>query len=218
MRIHEIVLPFLILSCLVILSREQERRAPVYVPGRQWVFTLKHSDSNHVDTLKLSVQDERWQITQTQITWYYSVSYATGRTVTTETTGVTDRSNSSFLKNEIWIHPPRSGYMRLSEMVAFPQVKFPITLNEVTHTDLTPKEGWAELEGVNVKGTVIPVGKVVYKQDMLQDSCWKLQATGVSSAGNYSAVYYYHPAKGFVYFYYDFDKYTCEIDLISTNF
>ena len=108
--------------------------------------------------------------------------------------------------------------MRLLEMIAFPQVKIPITLNEVTHTDLTPKEGWEELEGVNVKGKVTPVGKVVYKKDTLQDSCWKLQTTGVSSVGNYSAVYYYHPAKGFVYFYYNFEKYTCEIDLISTNF
>lgn len=205
-------------ATLLVQACARERRATVYEPGRKWTFTLKNSDSTRVDTLTLDVFDETLYMSQTKIEWGQVFRSANRTTVSSEQTGVIDRSNSLLMKQEIWLHPYRSYAMRLSELVSFPQVNFPIRNGQVIESEVTPNEGWKELEGITVKGRVVVTGKVLYKRELLKDSCWKLNATGTSEAGDYSATFYFHPTKGFVYFNYDFKKYTCEIDLVAINF
>lgn len=208
----------LVLCVLIVISCQNESATPVYQPGRTWKFTVKNSLSEKLDTLTLSVFDERWHITQTKIVWRIARRDSNGSSVTEEQTGVIDRSNNIVGKNEIWLHPPRQDYLRLTELVAFPSVIVPVTQGQVIKNEVTPDEGWEELEGTHIKGTITVDGKVLYKGDVLRDSCLLLQAVGESEVGKYSAVYYFHPVKGFVYFFYDFKQYTCEIDLVSTNF
>jgi hypothetical protein len=203
---------------LTLVSCNSELPGPVYVPDRTWTFTVANSDSAHIDTLTLDVVDETWNTFQTKIIWHQRIHHATGSTEIEEHTGVIDKPHHFLLPNEVWLHPYRSSYMRLTELVSFPQLKYPITDGQVVESTITPKHGWEELEGIEVRGRVTVTGKVSYKQAILKDSCWRLSATGRSTAGNYNATFYFSPTHGFVYFFYDFAKYTCTVDLVSVNF
>lgn len=155
---------------------------------------------------------------QTKISWELEERDSLSSKTSTEDAGVFDNATIPFPKRELWMFPPRSGYLRHAELVAFPQVRFPVTQGVTIHREIKAVNRWEKLNGESVKGNVTVIGKVLYKSELLKDSCWKLQATGTSNAGTYAATYYFHPQKGFVYFLYDFKKCTCEIDLLSTNF
>lgn len=204
--------------CTIILSCEDGNLSTIYVPGREWIFIVKSSPNQNVDTLTLSVLDEEWSLNQCKIQWILSTCKAEGSTVVTETTGVLDRSSSVFFPKEIWLHPPRMSYLRLTELVAFPQVIFPLKENQVFSSEIRPGDGWKELQGLTVHGCTRVAGKVSFLHPCILDSCWKLEASGSSEKGDYNAIYYYHSLIGFVYFHYDFGDYMCDIELVSVNF
>jgi hypothetical protein len=200
------------ISCLSCSALENPK---IYSENREWRFTLSKSNSKFIDTISLKVFGESWKISQKKIEWNYSLRDSSGYSTITETTGVIDRSESSIFKKEIWIHPPRSTFMRLTELVPFPQIIFPIRQGEVLPWELTPKEGWEELKGVKVTGQVEVVGKIYYDNPIIKDSCWVLNAVGNSTAGNYKAKFYFNENAGFVYFNYDFNTYKVVMELIS---
>jgi len=210
-------LMFLLLVCYLSLSCRT--RGSVYQPGREWEFTSRNSHLPQLDKLTLKILDESWAVTQTKIEWVHNMALENGGyQVDSGQTGVIDQSGSDRTKSRVWIHPPRSEYFRRAELVPFPEVYLPIVDGYEYVSDLTPGKGWKELEGVKVKGLLKVNGKVLYKPELLQDSCWKIDASGKSSAGNYTAIYYYHEKRGFVFFQYHFGTDTCEINLVSMNF
>jgi hypothetical protein len=208
----------------------------VYLPGREWDFIVKRTNSSVVDTLILRTFDETWEITQKKIEWKYIIKDPNTFTQITEETGVIDRRGSFFtkifLKNEIWIHPPRSSYLRLSEMVPFPQINFPIYKGQIINWEITPKkvkaknydssgkyigdsvpEEWKKLIGKTATGKIGVKGKIYYNNPIIKDSCWVLNAFGNSPIGTIKSKYYFSEKYGFVFFFYDFNDYKVEIIL-----
>lgn len=210
------ILPILLLSCLA-LSCQQNTEGSIYQPTREWKFTCTNNSCSQIDTLTLKILDKVWNITQTELEWKHNTMLDNGNNQTTiEVTGVIDQSGSN--TGRVWLHPPRAAYLRRAELVPFPEVHIPVVDGQIFESNLTPGEGWKEYEGVKVNGQLKVSGKVLYKQELLQDSCWRIEARSQSSVGNYSATYFYHEKRGFVYFKYHFGEDTCEINLVRTNF
>ncbi len=193
----------------------------IYLPNRQWIFTVKKSNREIFDTLLLITFKERWEYSalQRKINWKF-IMKDTIVTENIEETGVIDRARGGSLLNlifgsEIWIHPPRSSYLRLAEMVPFPNVKLPPKLGQRIDWELTPKKGWGEFEGVKVNGKLVVSSKIFFDNPIVKDTCWVIDAFGKSKIGNFKAQYYFHEKLGFVYFFYDFAFYKVEINLIA---
>ncbi len=207
-----------LLCTLLLVSCEEQHQQAIYVAAREWTFVVKNSQKPSVDTLVLTVCDDNWHLFQRKIRWSMREYHTKRLSAHSELTGVLDNSISFFFPNEIWIHPPRMSYLRLAELIAFPQVIFPIIDSQFYLSEIKPSKGWKELQGLTVHGRTKVTGKVLFQYPALRDSCWKLEASGSSEHGEYSAIYYYNPTLGFVYFHYDFHDYVCDIELISHNF
>ncbi len=214
---------FLIITVSILLLASCSQPM-VYKPNREWNFEVKRSDSETTDTLKFKIFNENWKLFQKKCKWFYLlINDSSGSMkMITSTTGIIDRQCNPvmewFFDSEIWMHPPRSAYLRLTEMVPFPWIKFPIEKGKELDWNLIPKSGWEELEGVEVNGTLKVTGKIFYENPVVKDSCWVIEAVGKSDAGNFTGKYYFNEKLGFVYFYYDFVKYKVEIVPFEVNF
>lgn len=210
---------FSFILCVLTLSCGMHNTGNIYKPGREWEFDLKNSRSLRVDKVKLTVLNETWVHTQTKIEWLTLVKREDGSYVgVTEQTGVIDETDAGMESGKIWIHPPRSGDLRLAELVPFPEIRLPMKIGDTYPSSLTPDEGWGDLKGVSVEGRLSVTGKVQYKPELIDDSCWVIDAKGKSSKGEFSARYYFHSLYGFVYMKYDLGRDTSELTLRRTNF
>jgi hypothetical protein len=160
-------------------------------------------------------------MTQKKCEWIYPKTIDSNGSITSMIvqTGIIDRRPSFpaniFISSEVWLHPPRSRDFRYSELLPFPWVKFPIELGQEIEWDLTPKDGWKELEGVEVTGKLKVTDKIYCDFPAVKDSCWVIDITSTCSIGSFSGQYYYHEKIGFVYFYYDFNSYDISLKLHS---
>lgn len=192
----------------------------IYKPDREWHFAIKSSNNSEIDTVTLKTYDETWKLTQKKIEYIYNrkKNSTGGYTQTTEMTGVIDRQGNFFtrifLSSEIWMHPPRTGYLRVTELLPFPWIKFPIKIGQTNNWELTPKEGWEDFEGKKIIGKIHVTEKILFENPAIKDSCWVLEGIGKSEIGEFKCKYYFSEKYGFVYFFYDMNKY--QIELIPT--
>lgn len=195
---------FLFLSC---------NHSLIYKPNREWHFEIKFSNSSIIDTLILKTYDETWKYTQKKIEYIYNVKNDTsgGYSIHTGITGVIDRQNCLFLTSEIWIHPPRTGNLRVTELLPFPWIKFPIRINQTNDWELTPKAGWEDFEGKKITGKIHVTRKILFENSAVKDSCWVLECIGKSEIGEFKSLYYFSEKYGFVYFFYDMNQYQIEL-------
>lgn len=215
---------FLLMFFLFLLACNEQQwfgKEAIYLPNRKWTFTVKKSDKVTFDTICLTTLMERWEHSaiQRKIRWIFMVRDST-ITEHIEETGLIDRASGSSLLSfivgsEIWLHPPRSSYLKLAEMVPFPNVKLPPKPGQKIDWELTPKKGWGRFEGIKVIGRLVIHSKIFFNNPAVKDSCWVINAFGRSGVGNFKAQYYFHEKLGFVYFYYDFGSYQVEINLIA---
>lgn len=192
----------------------------IYKPDREWHFLIKFSNRTAIDTLKLKTYDEKWEFTQRKIEYIHFMKNDSsgGYSIHDGITGVIDRQGNFFtrifLSSEIWLHPPRSGNLRVTELLPFPWIKFPINIGQTNDWELTPKEGWEDFEGKKIIGKIHVTEKILFENPAVKDSCWVLEGIGKSEIGEFKCKYYFSEKFGFVYFFYDMNKY--QIELIPT--
>ncbi len=212
------------ISLVIVLILSSCNNQLIYKPGREWAFIAKSSNRTTTDTIILKTYNDIWQITQNKIEYIYNKTKDStgGFTQITEETGVIDRQGNfltrCFCNPEIWLHPPRSKYLRVTELLPFPWIEFPIYIGQTNNWELTPKQGWKDFEGKTIKGNIKVLDKIFYNNPAIKDSCWVLEGFGDSAIGNFKCKYYFSEKYGFVYFFYDFIKYNIEIILIKISF
>lgn len=223
-KIYLIIISLLLTAITSMLLLSSCNNSKVYKPNREWLFIIVSSNNPVIDTLILKTNDKSWMTTQREIEYVYNrIKTSEGcYSQESEITGVIDRKGNIFsrlfIKPEIWLHPPRSKYLRMTEMLPFPWIKFPIKIGNSINWKLTPKEGWKELKGKSVKGKITVVNKTFYDNPIINDSCWVLEGIGESDIGKFKCKYYFSETYGFVYFLYDFNDYQIEIIPIEIKF
>jgi hypothetical protein len=193
----------------------------VYKADREWHFIVKCSNSSVIDTLILKTYDDSFEKTQRRIEYIYNkIKDSNGNySDIIETTGVIDRQGNFFTrlftKPEIWLHPPRNRVLRVTELLPFPWIKFPIEIGQSHDWELTPKEGWGEMKGKKINGKIEVVKRIFYDNPIVKDTCWLLEGVGESDFGKFECKYYFNEKSGFVYFFYNFNTYQIELVPIS---
>jgi hypothetical protein len=128
-----------------------------------------------------------------------------------EQTCVIDRQgnflSNIFIRPEIRLHPPRCNYLRFTELLPFPWIKYPIEIGQLLDWKLTLDESLEELCGKEVVGTLEVKSRIFYSNPNVGDTCWVIEGKSECKAGNFSSTYYFHEKYGFVYFSYDFNEY-----------
>lgn len=210
-----IILVFTFMSCT---------KSNVYLPNREWKFVIRFSNNSELDTVILKTYNENWELTQTKIEYIYNLkkNSSGGYTQNTEITGVIDRKENFitriFSVSEVWLHPPRTGKLRVTELLPFPWIKFPIKIGQINEWKLTPKEGWKDMEGKKINGKISVVRKILFDNPAVKDSCWVLEGFGLSDFGKFKCSYYFSEKYGFIYFFYDFNQYQIELIPILIKF
>lgn len=186
----------------------------------KWDFTVFDDDSNYVKSTIESITE----ITDKKGNIFSNLLIRTGIKISS---------------------PAISNYLHLAELLPTPQIKHPIQLGNETDWEITFGEykfiskeniNYSEEGEIIAKGTEInsekEVGeeiftdftatgkiqvskKIFYGNKLVNDSCWVLDGTSESKLGNLKVKYYFHEKLGFVYFYYDFNKYQVEMKLLD---
>lgn len=191
----------------------------IYKPNSTFTFLAKNTNKNSNDTLFLFITNESWNVFQTKCIWKYSPIVDSLGSVTNirEITGVVDKKYAFplnlFFTSQIWLHPPRDVYLKMTELVPFPKIIFPIEKGQIIPWKLTPKSGWKDFEGITINGQIKVIDKIIFNNHI----CWLLEAKGKSEIGTYFAKYYFNERYGFVYLFYDFNNFQVELSLIDAK-
>ncbi|MDD2889194.1 MAG: PDZ domain-containing protein [bacterium] len=162
------------------------KEANIYKAGREWIYKGSFLDikgkvtSSQSVTLKIPGGDFLEQ--QIKIRW----SYEEG---SSEETGVIDDSK------EVWIHPPREGDFKFTELTAFPEIHKPFIKGKKWEGVLSIGKGWGKWEGLTIKNA----HEIVGQKDVSNfTGCWQVDTKAESKEGIYKATFYFHPEYGFV--------------------
>lgn len=211
-------------TILIVVSFMSCGTSHVYHPEIEWEFSLNRSDRLDTDTVYLKTFDETILNGQIKCEWILCRQDSNNmQSISVSETGIIDNSGNFFrnlfLKPEVWIHPLRSStdYYYLTEMLPFPWIQYPISIGQIIEWELTPEAGWGDLKGRSVVGEIKVVDKIFYSNPVVNDSCWVIETIGISSIGNFSSKYYFNEKLGFVYFHYDLNDYTIDIEVIDYN-
>jgi len=167
--------------------------------GFGWRFTVKNSSIERTDTLSLSEGDFWYP----KLKWDLKVEnggYAVEKLFT---------DNSEMIK----LPSPFGFYLNKIELVPHPEIHFPINTGDSYESNYKADSQDKSVDNLNVEGTLIVVGKVLFGKGLLKDSSWVINAEGNSSKGKFTSTYYFHEKYGFVYFKYYLGKDTIEIEL-----
>ncbi len=208
----------LILISITLLSLISCNESKVYLPNRLWFFETKINVSL-VQDFTLSTYKDNFNLNQKKIVYFYKEKWGNGniRSLTKEKTGVID-GGIFLISNEIWLHPPRTGILRNTELLPFPWVKYPIIVGDIYDWDLTPKIGWGDLKGLKIKGKIKIAGKEYYNYKNIQDSCYVLNCSARSKKGLFTSKYLFSEKYGFLSLKYNLKDTVIDIKCYDTNF
>jgi len=173
-----------------IISSEKISIKPTGKPtGKPWVFEPKQTlvkisiHFNELDSLKLAP----YPLNQIQKPWKRSYME-----------GVIQDSN------RIWMHPIRRNQYVLTEIAPFPEVRFPIHLEDSWENTLWIYKAFGSFEGtVESNYKIDSLENRVYGSDTLE--CWKISSLGIhDKLGKSRAVYYFNQTYGFTEMNYSF--------------
>ena len=196
------------LYLLILITLTSCTSGVIYDGSIEWKFTVKNSSIDRTDTL-LFYRSESWY--PKKLKWDFSFIRQKNKAKTSIESIFTEDSDL------IKIGAPYGFYLNYTELVPHPEVRFPIKegdLYESNHKTNTRRiKGTENVDDIDVEGKLEVVSKILYKQELLKDSSWVIDAEGNSSVGKFTSTYYYHEKYGFVYFKYNLEKDTIEIDL-----
>lgn len=191
---------FFPLSLLHCVFHQSNREKPVYTPGKQFIFkthyTNEKGDVLHADTLKLSVEDASFMIVQQKIEWHLKMPGDYG-----ETKEVFEYIDSGIVekKARLWIDPPRSEYLKITELAPFPEVRFPEKQDEEWESSLYIGPGYGDWYGKKVQNS--------YRVSRFSDTtfnnltfrnCAVIEAHGKSEPGETKVYHWFHDDYGFI--------------------
>lgn len=190
-----LLIPLIFLHCVF---HQSDRENPIYSPGKQFIFkthcTNETGDVLHADTLKLSVEDESFMIVQQKIAWYLKMPLNdSGTKEVFEYTGVVEK------QERLWIHPPRSEYVKITELAPFPEVRFPVKQDEEWESSLYIGPGYGDWSGKKVENDYrISRFADTSFNDLTFRDCTVIEATGKSEPGETKVYHWFHDEYGFV--------------------
>ncbi len=112
-----------------------------------------------------------------------------------ENTGIVDNPSN------LWMHPPRSGTLKVLETCPFPYVKFPLEQGSSWSDQILIGEQWSlgMWKGKMLFDVVYSVvGKKQLEMDNIRFECWVIEATAQSEVGATKTTITYHEDEGFV--------------------
>ncbi|MDJ1485340.1 hypothetical protein QNI16_32915 [Cytophagaceae bacterium YF14B1] len=184
-------------SALPVSSVSYENPAYTYLPDKKFVFETRRIKDGRLlwkDTITLQVFAEKLSNapSQDKITWAYSdqVSVVTG-----------------MIQNDtmVWMHPPREGRYKLTELIPFPSIKLPIQTGKQWDYQLNVGEHYSDSTSLEWKGDLhfdqayeIEGAKAFSSKFGLID-CTVVKATGVCKYGKTQLYSLYNNWYGFVY-------------------
>ncbi len=187
----------------------------INILNHKWKFIVTKSNTHYIDTLILNSYFKSGNNDNLRFRWIL-ITFDSLKSNSLIDTVYSVINVSVDKNNYVEIPNPTNKYLKLTEAIPSPQLKFPIELghpiNTKTKVKITSNE---ELKGITVTGKIEVKGKIYYDNPIVKDSCLVLDVVGNSKLGTFKAKYYFHEKYGFVYFYFDFVKYQVEINIIS---
>ncbi len=163
----------------------------IFQVGREWTYKayFLNSENDTVDSQNVILKVPGGGFFgQIKINWLYKKPK--GR----ETTGVIENAK------EVWIHPPRMGDFRFTELAPFPEIQKPFKKGKKWKSILKIGGGWNEWEGLSVKNSYEIIGQTDVSTPMGDfGNCWQVDAKGESKIGIFVLKLYFHPEYGFVF-------------------
>jgi hypothetical protein len=105
-------------------------------------------------------------------------------------------------KSGIWIHPPRTGIPFIyAESAPFPEIKFPIQINDSWKSSLIGLKGYESigLEGKVTFESLITETKNIQTELQVFENCWVIDSKGESIIGSSTHRYFFDNKYGFVF-------------------
>tara|TARA_B100000795_G_scaffold99684_1_gene73303 strand:+ start:271 stop:927 length:657 start_codon:yes stop_codon:yes gene_type:complete len=164
----------------------------IYHSGKNWNYVVELSDTTYTFTsLSLETQSGMFSLFQNKIIWKseYIDNTNGGKVSATSTTGVYEEND------RIWLHPPRFGPLKILEAFPFPDVRFPMKINDSWSNSITVIRGFEELNGQKIKSSYTLT-------DIKGDSIFEIYAkSNLESLGSkFEAYFTFHRKKGFTDF------------------
>ncbi|KAA9331977.1 hypothetical protein [Adhaeribacter soli] len=182
----------LFMGCTQNLNTQQ-----IYKPGREWIYQVSEFDSKGglVDSFSFPLKVlEGTFFLQTQIQYSVTEHKPDGSKIeTSETTGVAE------LEDKIWLHPFRSGSLRITELAPFPEIRLPAAIGKTWNSTITIGPGWKEWAGKKVENRYHITDTTSIRTPFRKfENAWKITGTGTSELGVYKVSHYFHDKYGFV--------------------
>jgi len=200
-----VILYSLVFVLITSACKNQSKYKSIYTKGHEWKFLVKSSLSTNIDTLYLKILPFPDKSLTESYQWVLifldssSLSYKVDTSITSTTV---DESN---IDDYINLPSPINKYLRLTKAIPSPKIKIPVregyTATSTIKININEDN---ELKGLSINGSITVIGKTNYKNKIVNDPCWVLEAKGESKLGTLKAKYYFNEKLGFVYFYYDF--------------
>ena len=160
-------------------------------------LTTNEVDKNKIDAIKMSVikpkMFQRTNKNQTEIRYNFEPNPQSR-----SSTGVVEN------KENVWIHPPRMGFLNALETCPFPYIKLnkPVGYtwtDKMSIGDHRSSKHWGEWKGrLLLDYTYKIVGKEAIKTSLGSLECYKIESTAKSDIGESKLVSFYNDKYGFV--------------------
>ena len=160
-------------------------------------LTTNELDKNKIDGIKMSVikpkMFQRTNKNQTEIRYNFEPNPRSR-----SSTGVVEN------KENVWIHPPRMGFLNALETCPFPYIKLNkpvgyIWTDKMNIGDHRSNKQWGEWKGrLLLDYTYKIVGKEAIKTSLGSLDCYKIESTAKSNIGESKLVSFYNDKYGFV--------------------
>jgi hypothetical protein len=160
----------------------------------KYVFSSKYSKSEFTDVLYLQKYEVDGFVSN--IKWDSEIRQDPG-----SSTGMTTEAKMSTTRSNIEIPTPMGEYLNMTGLLPNPRVQFLIKVGDSisSHHKIeykhNPYNGWS------IDGYLKVIGKTYYHKPDISDTCWVIEAKNYSNADT-SAIFYFSPKYGFVYFNY----------------
>ena len=177
-------------------ARQADEDNTLFIPGRSFIYEI----ANSADTLDEGPKE----LSITVMTVKRSKKLLKNQTqvaITTnpfnnriETTGVIEN------KDNLWLHPPRTGWFKNLALCPFPYVKLPLNEGDIWEDVNVLGEQWLLGSGKNTLRCNMQYEVVNMKTDQIEIATdyWIIRSTMTSEIGGTSATFHFNVNQGFI--------------------
>jgi len=198
---------------------KEYQQSQIYNPGSRWVFLVKNSKFNNVDTLVL--QDIEFD-TNKSISIYKWKFLNTSFKQNDENEKIFKIEVYTFLNNNnnVNLYFPSIKNLEFLKLFPEPSLSYPLFLSKYfTYKRKDRKEirGVSGNEELIIEAKYKITDKIFFESNFLNDTCWVIITDTKTNKGNFTSKYYFNERYGFVYLFYDFNDFQVELSLIDAK-